>query len=161
MSKYLKTCKADIVFLAVAKPIKNFNGDKEIFTAKLRIDANTPEGLKLKQELLEINSAKVVTTSNSIELNDGEFLVSFNSKFQPKVLDENGTELKGMDIKFFNGKKDSGKAVITGKVDMGGKRGTVYLNTIQLFDMHYGVSDADELQLETSIAKEHSSITTK
>lgn len=161
MSKYLKTCKAEIVFLAVAKAVKNFNGDKEIFTAKLKVDANTPEGLKLKQELLEINSAKIVETSKHIDLNDGEFLVSFNSMFQPKVLDENGTELKGMDIKFFNGKKDSGKAIITGKVDMGGKRGTVYLNTIQLFDMHYGVAEADELQLETSIAQQHNSITSK
>ena len=158
MSKYLTTMKGDIVFMAIAKSVKDFSGEKDIFTAKLKFDSNTPEGLKLKQEILEINSAKVVTQSNSIDLLEGEFLVSFNSTFAPKVLDENGTELLGMDIKFFNGKKDSGKAVVTGKIDLRGKRGTVYLNTIQLFDMHYGVAESDELQLETSIAKEHNSL---
>lgn len=158
MSKYLSTPKGEIIFMAIAKPVKDFSGERDIFTAKLKFDSNTPEGLKLKQELSEINSAKIVTQSNSIDLNDGEFLVSFNSTFAPKVLDESGNELQGMDIKFFNGKKDSGKAVVTGKIDLRGKRGTVYLNTIQLFDMHYGVAEADELQLETSIAKEHNSI---
>jgi hypothetical protein len=158
-----------ILYMAIALPQKNkFKNDAEEYSVKLLFDGNTAEGLAFKQRVLDINSAKVVTTSKTIDLKDGEYIVNFISKplrdetgkivRRPTVFDQEGNELKGMDIKFFNAKKDSGNAKITGIHYTKGPQDTILLSSVTLSNMEYGLDSADLPELEGAIKEEHNKI---
>jgi|DEB0MinimDraft_10_1074344.scaffolds.fasta_scaffold01596_12 hypothetical protein len=154
MSNTLLSPVGNIKFLAVAKPVKKFQSEDLIYTIKLEFDGTSPEGLAFLNSIKAINSKKVVTDNVSKE---GNYIIAFNSKYAPKVMDEAGNLLEGQDIPFFNSKIDSGNARVEIQESKGSGMATAYLKKVQLLDLELAPRDESESlgALEAAIQQEH------
>ena len=143
----------NIKFLAVAKPVKKFGSEDLIYTIRLEFDKSEIDFLNA---IKNINEAKIVTKNVSQE---GNYIVTFNSKYQPKVLDEGGLEMHGSEIPFFNSLNDNGQARVEIKpvLASSGKLGTVYLQKVQLLNLELAPRDENSSlgALESAIKAEH------
>lgn len=151
----------DIRFMAVALPVNKYKSDEKIFTIRLEIDGTSVEGLKFKNTVSEINEKKIVTNGVS---KPGNFIVTFSSKFAPKVFDGNGTILEGREIPFFTSTTDSGQARVEAKVYTGGMNGTLTLQNVQLKNLTLAPREHTEQTvglLEQAIAKETDKLNAK
>jgi hypothetical protein len=115
-----------IKFAALARPQKNRTDPTKLeYTIKLDIDGNSPEGMSLKKHLAAINPKKIVTVNVTGDriVEDGHFLVSFSTNRAPLIVAENGDELKGADVPFFDSRVDTGEASVVYMVgDYEGKK---------------------------------------
>lgn len=156
MANSLITSTGTILFMAAKNPIKSFDGDKLTYTIRLEFDGSDPEALTFKKKLAEINDKKIVTDKVS---KPGNFIVSFNSTYEPKVHDANGKLLDKELIPRFNSKTDSGKAIVVANISDKGKRPTVYLKEIQILDLQSADTEEDSEYL-TEIQKKLQSSST-
>lgn len=121
-------------FTSLARPTKEGK-----YTVTLKFNTRTQEGADFKALVGNVNSAKVITnkTNSKIgqELADDEYIVKFNSQFQPRVIDENGDELEGINVPFFDSRSDSGQARVMVIESHKGMNPTVYLKEVALKDL--------------------------
>lgn len=135
MSNKIMSPAGKILFMSARNPIKSFDGDKLMYTIRLEFDGSDAESLAFKKKLAEINDKKIVTDKVS---KPGNFIVSFNSTYEPLVHDANGKLLDKELIPKFNSKTDTGTALAVAAVSDKGKRPTIYLKEIQILDLQSG-----------------------
>jgi len=131
MTDQLTSPVGTIVYMGLDKARANFNGREE-FSIRLLFDGTTKEGGEFKAAVAKINANKVVTKSNSVEIPAGHFVVSAWSKYKPKVLDAEGTEVD--EVPYFS-RGSTGQAIMTSKVFKGDKGGGLNLNGVVILDL--------------------------
>lgn len=123
----------DIKFMFAARPFKDKQTGEEKYTIKLEIDGSSAEGLALRQQLQSINAKKIVTNKVSKE---GNFLVSFDTKFQIKVTDQDNNELSPDEVPFFDSRTDTGQASAVYKIIDYGNKQIIRLAGIRLMSLN-------------------------
>lgn len=140
------------------------------FVIKVKGNINTDAGREVYDIITKLNKQKVRQLNYDKELHEmglpgadaeGNFAISFKSKFQPKVYNEGETKLDNDDIPFLKlNQGDSAKAsvIITtkeGKTPAG--RSTTYINLagVVLTDVHQEIEDEPE-NLGGQLAADHS-----
>lgn len=116
----------DIKFMAVARPFK------EEYSINGFLDANDPA----IAHLTEVAEYKVDTKTNRKLEDKSKLKVNFTTTFEPKVFDEDSNELTGTDIPFFDGRIDSGTAIVTYVVVDYGDNKIVRLSGVKLLALN-------------------------
>lgn len=128
------TGKAQILFMAAARPLTNKRTEKEEFSIKIKIeDTDT-----VVKHLSEIADYKIDTKTNRLKENEGFKIISFSSDFAPAVFDKSNTKLEGEEIPYFDGRYDKGEAVVLYKVIDYGNNKIVRLAGIKILDIVKG-----------------------
>lgn len=120
-----------ILFMAVARPLLNAKTGKEEFSVKMELN-NTDTSIS---HLEEVASYKVDTKTNRKLAGTNKVVVNFSSEFAPVVLDSNNNKMEGREIPFFDGRVDSGTAVVSYKVINYGDNTIVRLSGIKLLSL--------------------------
>ena len=127
---YMVIPEGDVVFMALAKPIKKYpkkaakalaegKPDKE-YTCRVCVDGRTAEGKATVKALNAINKKLVVTESENVNIPDGHFLVRASTDYPPTVVDYNKEEIE--EVPFFN-KGSTCKATLVVKPFKGSEEG--------------------------------------
>lgn len=140
MADQLTTPVGKIVYMGLDKARTNFSGREE-YSVRLMFDGNTAEGAQFKDAVSKINKNKVVTSSKTTEIPKGHYVVSAWSKYKPKVLDGEGTEVE--EVPYFS-KGSTGTAIATCKVFEGAKGGGLNLNGVVILDLDLKESEQTE-----------------
>lgn len=105
----------EIKAMFAAKPVQDKHSKENEYLIRLEFDGTCPLAMKLKKHISGINAKKIVTKNadgESIVKKEGNFIMKFNTGYQPVVMDSNGQILQGKEIPFFNSKNDSGTAAV-------------------------------------------------
>lgn len=127
-----------ILFMAAARPLTDKKTGKTEFSIKIELEGSDPAIAHLK----EVAGYKIDTKTNR-NRTDGKVVVNFATSLQqkdgsykgPVVLDANGNELTGEAIPFFDGRVDSGKAIVTYSYINYGNTSIVRLAGIKLVEL--------------------------
>lgn len=141
MTEQLVTTTGQILFMAAKNPVKDYSGEKKIYSIRMLFDGTSAEGLKLRNQIENINAKKIVTNDKRIT-KAGDFVVAFSSTYAPKVMDAQGSLLELEHIPHFNGNTDKGTAKVIANISTKGKVPTLYLNAIQLIDLELSEKDS-------------------
>lgn len=124
----------EMMFTSLARPTK-----ENEYIQTLKFNTRTQEGADFKGLIGNINAAKVITNKSDSqiakELAADEYVVKFKSTFAPTVLDEEGNELEGPAIPYFDSRSDSGMARVEVVESHQGMKPTVYLKQVQIKDL--------------------------
>lgn len=126
---YHVTEEADVLFMAAARALKDKVTGKEEYSIKLQLDDASPTVAHLTQ----VSEAKI-DTKNNRKL-QGIKHVSFSSTFAPVVTFEDGVKLNEQEIPFFDGRKDTGRAIVTYKVITYPTKTLVRLQAIKIMSL--------------------------
>ena len=126
-----------IVYMGLDKARANFNGREE-YSIRLMFDGNTEEGAAFKSAVSKINANKVVTTSTSVEIPNGFYVVSAWSKYKPHILDSEGTAVE--EVPYFS-RGSTGTAIMTVKPFEGAKGGGLNLNGVVILDLDLAATE--------------------
>jgi len=129
---YHTTGPVDVKFMAIARPLTNKKSGKEEYSLKSVMDRTDPALSHLK----EIAEYKVDTKTNRNLEDKSKVVINFSSTFAPKVKDVDGNELLGKDIPFFDGRTDTGTAIVTYSVIDYGDNKIVRLAGVQLLSLN-------------------------
>lgn len=132
-----------VLFMAAARPLKTEDGQDE-FVIKVRFADTDPVIAHLK----EVSPKKLDTKTNRGMEGTGELIVSFSSRFAPKVFGLDNRELTGREIPFFDGRRDKATAAVAYKVMEYGQKIVVRLDAIKLVTMD--LAPREEGQVSTS-----------
>ena len=131
----------EMLFTSLARATKE--GE---YIQTLKFNTRSQQGADFKALIGNINAAKIITNqSDSMvgkNLADDEYVVKFKSTFAPKVLDEDGNELEGQNIPFFDSRNDSGQARVEVVESHAGMKPTVYLKQVQVKDLQLAPREA-------------------
>jgi hypothetical protein len=129
----------EVVFASLNKPIQNkYKDGREEYTLRLMFDGTTTEGKAFRQAVAAVNPNKIVTQLNGEGLPAGKFIVGANSKYQPTILDNNGTVVEDVPS-FPRGTKAT--AIMTVTPRSSEKGGTVMLNSVAI--LSYDTSEVE------------------
>jgi len=141
------TQQGDILFMAAARPLLNNKNGKTEFSIKLKLKTSDPA----VAHLTDVANYKIDTKTNRTSKDKDTVIVNFTSEFAPLVSDESG-QLESKDVPFFDGRKDTGTALITYKVIDFGDNQIVRLSGIKLVNLNLAPREAKgnstELTLE-------------
>lgn len=141
------TSVGSIQFMAAARALMNQKAGKEEYSIKIKLSESDPAVAHLK----EVAEYKVDTKTNRALSGTGEVIVNFSSTFAPKVLDSDNCELTGKEIPFFDGRKDSGEAVVSYKVIDYGNNKIVRLSGIKLLNLELAPRDEGEQSINVTL----------
>ncbi len=138
-----------ILFMAAARPLLNNKNNKQEFSIKMEL-SNTDTSIS---HLEEVASYKIDTKTNRKLAGTNKVVVNFSSEFAPVVLDSNNNKMEGKEIPFFDGRVDTGTAVVSYKVINYGESTIVRLSGIKLLSLELAprensTSDALDVTLE-------------
>lgn len=122
----------DIKFMAVARPFKNIKSGKDEYSVKGLLDVTDPA----ISHLTSVAEYKVDTKTNRNSTDKSKMTINFTTGFTPKVYDVSGNELTGSDIPFFDGRIDSGKAIVSYSVIDYGDNKIVRLAGVKLLELN-------------------------
>ncbi len=139
----------NILFMAAARPLLNTKNNKQEFSVKMELN-NTDTSIS---HLEEVASYKIDTKTNRKLTGTNKVIVNFSSEFAPVVLDSNNNKMEGKEIPFFDGRIDTGTAVVSYKVINYGDNTIVRLSGIKLLSLNLAprensTSDALDVTLE-------------
>jgi hypothetical protein len=145
-----KTATGSVLFMAAAKAFTNKKTNKSEYSIKVKLQSTD----QAVAHLSEIAEYKVDTKTNRALEGTGEVVINFATDYAPIVTGADGAELKGREIPFFDGRKDTGSAIVSYKVIDYGNNKIVRLSGIQLLELNLaprgedtGVS-VDELEAQ-------------
>lgn len=139
---YIASPEGQLLFMALAKPVMNTYKNKPEYTCRILFDGNTTEGKTFRDQITAINPASVVTTSKTVEIPAGHFVVKASSTYQPKVVDYNKEELETIP-QFSKGSTGTGKMVV--KPFEGTKGGSINLVAVALGELNLTESTGNAL----------------
>jgi len=140
------TGQGQILFMAAAKALTNKKTQKQEYSIKIKLD---PADAAVAQ-LRDIAPYKVDTKTNR-ELNGEAIVVNFTSDFAPTVVDANGEKLESQEIPFFDGRIDTGTAMVTYKVIQYENNTIVRLSGIKLMELNLAPRDEKASTLDVTL----------
>lgn len=134
------TGPVDIKFMAVARPFNNQKSGKSEYSIKALLDSSD----QAVSHLREVAEYKVDTKTNRNSTDKSKVTINFMSSLQdkdgnyvqPKVMDVDGNVLTGADIPFFDGRTDTGTAIVTYSVIDYGDNKIVRLSGVKLLELN-------------------------
>ena len=121
-----------IVYMGLDKARENYSKTREEYTIRLLFDGNTTEGATFKQQVQAINPNKVVTTSKTLDIPKGHYIVSAWSKYKPTVYNEQKEKVD--EVPYFS-KGSTGQAIMTVKAFEGAKGDGLNLLEVAILDL--------------------------
>ncbi len=125
------TQAGEILFMAASRPLLNNKNGKTEFSIKVKLNKTDPA----VAHLTEVANYKVDTKTNRTSKDKDTLIVNFTSEFAPLVSDTSG-QLEGQEIPFFDGRKDTGTAIVAYKVIDFGDNQIVRLSGIKLLNLN-------------------------
>lgn len=129
-----------IGFMAAARPLLNKKSGKTEYSIKGLLDSSDPAVAHLR----EVAEYKVDTKTNRNSSDKSKVTINFTTTFEPKVVNADGEHLTGADIPFFDGRIDTGTAVVTYNVIDYGDNQIVRLTGIKLLDLQLAAREDGE-----------------
>lgn len=128
-----------VPFTSKVYPQKDEKTGQTIPMYEVRVDFNTSDAgvTEFAQIVKEVNPKKVITTNKAGTIEDGHFHFIAKSRYQP-LITLNGTELKGDDIPYFDGRFDTATVELLLKPDDSGSEGTFRLIQVNILDLKVG-----------------------
>ena len=126
---YIASPEGQLLYMSLAKPVLNKYNNKMEYTCRILFDGTTEEGKAFKDQITEINDKCVVTTSKTVDISKGHFIVKASSTYQPKVVDYNKEEIEEIP-QFYTGSTGTAKMVV--KPFEGTKGGSINLVAVAL-----------------------------
>lgn len=126
------TGPVDIKFMAVARPFKNLKSGKAEYSIKALLDSSDPAVSHLKS----VAEYKIDTKTNRNSTDKSKVTVNFATTFEPKVMNSDGDLLTGTSIPFFDGRTDTGTAIVTYSVIDYGDNKIVRLSGVKLLELN-------------------------
>lgn len=138
----------EIMFMAVARPLKNQKTGQDEYSIKIKVDENEPVIGLLK----DCNPKRIDNETNRGLAGSGTLVLNFHSNFEVAVVNSEGQQLTGNDIPFFDGRVDTGKANVSFKVIDYGKNKIVRLSGVVLQDLQLTErEDSDVKPLDVTV----------
>ncbi len=141
------TQTAEILFMAASRPLLNNKNGKTEFSIKVKLNKNDPA----VAHLTEVANYKIDTKTNRTSKDKDTVTVNFTSEFAPIVSDETG-QLDSKDVPFFDGRKDTGTAIVAYKLIDFGDNKIVRLSGLKLLNLNLAQRESkgnpSELTLE-------------
>ena len=145
-----------VLFMALAKPVKGFQTEELKYTIRVEVDGSTKEGQELKAKIKDINPNRIIALDKDKNaLPNGNFRLTFSSKFPVNVFDKTGQQINQEDVPRL-GSDGSATARLEVVVDysrpnLSAKaKGAMYLTGVALIDVTAG-SDSKTTDTEARI----------
>lgn len=141
------TQQGEILFMAASRPLLNKKNGKTEYSIKVRLNRADPAVAHLS----EVANYKIDTKTNRTSKDKDTVIVNFTSEFAPLVSDQTG-KLESKDVPFFDGRKDTGTAIVAYKLIDFGDNQIVRLSGLKLLELNLTPREAkgnpSELTLE-------------
>lgn len=134
---------SEVKFMALKDPVKGFNTDEKKYTIRVEVDGSTAEGQEIKAKIAATNPNRI--NSKNVT-KDGNFTLTFSSKYPVEVLDASGQAINPEDVPRL-GQGGHAKAKIMALVDTAranpklGVKGAMYLKKVQLMEVTGGTTE--------------------